>query len=148
MVRTAALRAETADRLSPDDNREAALPAVGGLAKVLADDEAPGDGEGSAVTVRIELAISPTTIEALFAAIRGRDIALALGLPLFSDELEASIGVGSATRKAFQLAGLPASRVEGKADPRFFPAAIGDWFRSYKSVAAPRGRGRPRKRGS
>jgi hypothetical protein len=110
---------------------------------------AAADTESATVTLRIELAVDKATIEAFFEALRVRDIAQALGLPMRADELERAIGIGSSTRKAFQLDGMPASRPnDGKADPQFLPHRVGGWLADKERQAAPRPPGRPRKRGA
>jgi hypothetical protein len=149
MARPAVVRSPIDDEASADSGPvkpTAALSDFSGLAVALA-----GMSEADAastLTLRVEFAFDRGTIEAIFAAFRARDIGLALGLPMFADELERSIGCASATRKSFQLSGLPTVRVDGKSDPRFFPDRIKDWFLSEERSAAPRGPGRPRKRGS
>jgi hypothetical protein len=151
MPSTAALRARTDDQPSggepqPARARGKALAVdlsdvVGALTRAA--------GDGPAATLRIEIALDAGTVEALigavFAGLRHRDIALALGLPMFSDEVENSLGCGSATRKSFQRAGLPAVRIDGKSDPRFFPEEIRRWFLNQRVSFAARGRGRPPK---
>jgi hypothetical protein len=153
MPSTAALRARTDDQPfggepQPARARGKALAAdLSDLVGVLTQAAA---GDGPAPTLRIEIALDAATVAALvgavFAGLRHRDIALALGLPMFSDEVESSLGCASATRKSFQRAGLPAVRIDGKSDPRFFPEEIREWFLSQRVSLAPRERGRPRKR--
>jgi hypothetical protein len=139
MARTATLRASV-DRLGASD-QPVSLGDAG--ARVAT------DTQSETVTLRIELAVDKATIAAIFEEFRKRDISLALGLPMFAAELERSMNVGSATRKAFQLDGLPSSRPnDGKADPRFLPHRVGKWLADKERQAAPRPPGRPRKRGA